>query len=1002
MNSLTWLHLSDWHQKGRDFDRRVVRDALIKDLKDREQIAPTLGKVDFVVFSGDVAFYGKEEEFQAARRELFDPVLNAVAVAPERLFMVPGNHDLDQGHVKKFLPSGLQQPLREASQVQEWLEDPKGRACALGSFEAYSAFVSGFTRQDPAAYANVWSEFIGQKTVGILCLNSAWMCGRNPGQDGQTSDRGFLTLGEPQIHEGLAKIEKADVRLVILHHPFEWLAPFDRNQVETRLKQACHFILTGHEHRPGLRLETDLVSQCVVIPGGASYHRPPTPGRRFANAYNFVQLDFDTGQGTIFLRRWIDQHSKWMADHESHCDGRFNFTLPKELGAPGPTPPPPGQAAPPPPGNTPETPAIAAYRERLRGATSKLDLIRLGHGVPIQLPIDQAFVPLNVAPIQSLGEGRPGRVHSGSREALERCEASVVLGDIFKWAARFAGRGVLLLGDPGAGKTTGARQFCWRVLTEPDPARNLGLPAGIVPVFLRLRNLTPHQRGLKDFITDGVSSSILPAEQAQPCPDLLARHGVLWIFDGLDEVVSEEARVRVCGWIKEAIEQRTGDYFLVTSRHQGYQGPVELGPAFCQFQVRPLDAAQSGEFVARWYRAVFQRLHPDDPEHPVKAAAEADALAEVLGQPEYKVGRLRQLPSNPLLLTILCLMHHQDRNLPRRRADLYARCVRVLVEHWRKDVWKAQAISGYDPEAAEGVLGAVAWWLHGEEGRITQTVARLGGEAGKALADLAPGAGLGRDGEAFIKRMRDESGVLADWPGGQCGFLHLGFQEYLAGLHAAREGKAADLAGQAGKSWWREVILVAAAIGSREFSHRLSAEFIRTGAVLREGALVDQCLEEARYAVLEPLIEALRAGNPSAELELGLLLRLKPFSPQGLLEECRQRTDSSSPEVASLAREILARSGVAVARPKIEAAGTPLELVVDPGTSLAFIRLPQGEFSMGQAEGGVDRERPVHRVRLTRPFLMGKYPVTNAEYGRFLQANPRLEPPGYWTDSRFN
>ena len=26
MSGLTWLHLSDWHQKGDDFDREVVRD----------------------------------------------------------------------------------------------------------------------------------------------------------------------------------------------------------------------------------------------------------------------------------------------------------------------------------------------------------------------------------------------------------------------------------------------------------------------------------------------------------------------------------------------------------------------------------------------------------------------------------------------------------------------------------------------------------------------------------------------------------------------------------------------------------------------------------------------------------------------------------------------------------------------------------------------------------------------------------------------------------------
>lgn len=107
--------------------------------------------------------------------------------------------------------------------------------------------------------------------------------------------------------------------------------------------------------------------------------------------------------------------------------------------------------------------------------------------------------------------------------------------------------------------------------------------------------------------------------------------------------------------------------------------------------------------------------------------------------------------------------------------------MRVLVEHWRKEGRDLQEVAGYDPEAAEMVLTNLAWWLHEEEGRTPQTLKELGAAGTKALADLAPGSGLGRHGEAFIRRMRDESGMLAMWSAGQCGFLHLTFQEHLAG-----------------------------------------------------------------------------------------------------------------------------------------------------------------------------------------------------------------------------
>jgi len=73
--------------------------------------------------------------------------------------------------------------------------------------------------------------------------------------------------------------------------------------------------------------------------------------------------------------------------------------------------------------------------------------------------------------------------------------------------------------------------------------------------------------------------------------------------------------------------------------------------------------------------------------------------------------------------------------------------------------------------------------------------------------------------------------------------------------------------------------------------------------------------------------------------------------------------------------------------------GAPLALHVDQRTGIAFITIPAGEFDMG-AEDITNDEKPIHRVRLTKPFLLGKYAVTNQEYQRFLEANPGGEAAG--------
>ena len=61
-------------------------------------------------------------------------------------------------------------------------------------------------------------------------------------------------------------------------------------------------------------------------------------------------------------------------------------------------------------------------------------------------------------------------------------------------------------------------------------------------------------------------------------------------------------------------------------------------------------------------------------------------------------------------------------------------------------------------------------------------VAQNAGGRGQGANWVAASDAPARDGVEFIRRMRDESGILAMWSAGQCGFLHLTFQEYLAGF----------------------------------------------------------------------------------------------------------------------------------------------------------------------------------------------------------------------------
>jgi formylglycine-generating enzyme required for sulfatase activity len=66
------------------------------------------------------------------------------------------------------------------------------------------------------------------------------------------------------------------------------------------------------------------------------------------------------------------------------------------------------------------------------------------------------------------------------------------------------------------------------------------------------------------------------------------------------------------------------------------------------------------------------------------------------------------------------------------------------------------------------------------------------------------------------------------------------------------------------------------------------------------------------------------------------------------------------------------------------------------GVTLELVRIPAGEFVMGDATGHLD-EQPPAAVRIERPFWIGKFEVTNEQYARFDPAHDsRYEDKGSW------
>jgi predicted phosphodiesterase len=344
MSHINWLHLSDWHQRiGKEFDRKLIAKRLVEDVASRAAIDPLLKEIDFIVFSGDIAFSGEKDEFELANEQLIDPVRKIIGEArgvtgqEVSIYCVPGNHDIQRSQFKN-IPPKMAKGLRDHAEIEKLLQDD----LAVRHVNKPLSNFYTFARKCHSDFADDKLYFVKRFKkddfeIGIACLNTAWLSGRSkieprsPQKKNEVWDRGVLCTSEAQINDALDALRGTNIAIAIMHHPLHWLEETEQAKAEQAIGSHCHIVLHGHEHRPNMNRLSNAFGDVVVIPAGASYNRRNPDDPRYTNAYNFCSIDLDNNVGTIFHRVWSeDTKIGWRADERFWADGKSQFFIQKK------------------------------------------------------------------------------------------------------------------------------------------------------------------------------------------------------------------------------------------------------------------------------------------------------------------------------------------------------------------------------------------------------------------------------------------------------------------------------------------------------------------------------------------------------------------------------------------------------------------------------------------------------------------------------------------------
>jgi 3',5'-cyclic AMP phosphodiesterase CpdA len=322
-STLTWLHISDLHfSESQVYEESIVVQALLQDLKHWNRFAPEIKKLDFVFLTGDIAFSGQAAEYHLASRFL-DELKRVTHGRKRQFFLVPGNHDVYWSLITDEARQIINE-IKDEKAVSSFLNNDVNRAKIFEKFKHYQEFIKTYFGNnltfDNVNYYYVKKCTVAEKTIAILGLNSSWASASD-------ADRQNLLLGEKQVRDALEKAGGADIRIVLLHHPFEWLQDFDRSYCQPILLKGADFILRGHLHNEEIIRQQSPGVDAMIFAAGACYET-----RKYPNSYHLVHLDLESGQGTAYLRTYSDKDGGfWTCDCTTYKDvnGEYNFEFKK-------------------------------------------------------------------------------------------------------------------------------------------------------------------------------------------------------------------------------------------------------------------------------------------------------------------------------------------------------------------------------------------------------------------------------------------------------------------------------------------------------------------------------------------------------------------------------------------------------------------------------------------------------------------------------------------------
>lgn len=318
----------------------------------------------------------------------------------------------------------------------------------------------------------------------------------------------------------------------------------------------------------------------------------------------------------------------------------------------------------------------------------------------------------------------------------------------------------VILGSPGSGKTTFLR-FLGLAYSDKKVFESTNLKTSLFPIFISMLAFTQRsdqKSSLLDYIIEDLIKKT--DKYAEYFIKRIFEKGLsIILLDGLDEIPLLD-RTKVFPQIQNLCDTYPNCKVIISSRTADYTGGFE---SFYEVELAKLSPQAVNKIVKAWF-----------PNKPSKA--------KQLIQHIKRDKDLQALVETPLLLSLLCIQFRHDLALPKRKTELYKRCIDAFLRDWDacRDFRRDTAYATLSDERKERIFEHIAGKYFVEQRCYNFPEADLCEQIGLCCERFGMSK---KEGSNVLKEIERHHGILERFSADSYMFSHPSFQEYFAALY---------------------------------------------------------------------------------------------------------------------------------------------------------------------------------------------------------------------------